>query len=107
MVRDIEPSEWTTFLESFTMQHDHWLVRVDDEKETLPLEGLLARDGVITVHLGSDLRHHRVITIDAARVTVLQTGGADEGLAIEARNGAITRLRFRSAVAPELVDGIL
>jgi hypothetical protein len=106
VLRSIDRNEWARFFESFTLQHDHWLVRVDDETDTLPLEGVVARDGLITIHLGGDIRHHRVITVEAAAVNVLQDGGVDEGLAIEAKNGHITRLRFRSAIAPELVDGI-
>ena len=106
MLREIEKNDWGRFFESFTMQHDHWLVAVDDERELLPLEGIVARDGQISVHLGSDIRHHRRIIIDTSRVDVLQDGAVDEGVAITARDGSTTRLRFRSPMPPELVDGI-
>ncbi len=104
--REIERNDWARFLESFTMQHDHWLVTVDGEGEPLPLEGLVARDGHIVVHLGADIRHHRRIVIDAARVTLQQEAGIDEGLDITSADGHTTRLRFRSPMPPELVDGV-
>lgn len=88
------------------MQHDHWLVRVDGEKDAMPLEGVTVRDGLIVVHLGADISHHRRITIDGARVTVEQAGGFDQGVNIESNDGHTTKLRFRSPMPPELVDGI-
>lgn len=107
MLREIDRNDWSDFFESFTLQHARWLVSVDDERESLPLEGIIARDDHIVVTLGGDVRHHRRISIDAARVDVAQSGGADEGLAIESKEGHITRLRFRAPAAPELVDGVV
>lgn len=104
--REIERNDWGRFFESFTMQHDHWLVSVDGEKEMMPLEGIIARDELITITLGGDIRHHRRITIDGKRVTVQQTGGVDEGVVIESNDGHTTRLKFRSPMPPELVDGM-
>jgi hypothetical protein len=69
-------------------------VHVDGENDTLPLEGIVARDGRIVIHLGSDIRHHRVITIDGAKVSVEQSGGADESVAIQSTDGHTTRLRL-------------
>lgn len=106
MLKTIEQNEWGRFFESFTLQHDHWLVNVDGEKETLPLEGIVARDRRIVIHLGADIRHHRVITIDGAAVRVLQADGVEQGVEIESAEGHVTRLTFRTPVAPELVDGI-
>lgn len=106
MIREIERNEWGRFFESFTMQHDHWLVSVDDESDALPLEGIVERDGTVIITLGGDIRHHRRIAIDAARVDVRQSGGTDEAVAIESKEGHVTRLHFRSPMPPELVDGI-
>jgi hypothetical protein len=89
------------------MQHDHWLVSVDGESGTLPLEGLTIRDdGSVVVHLGGDIRHHRRIVIDAKSVRVEQQNGVDQGIEIESNDGHTTRLAFRSPMPPELVDGI-
>ena len=106
MQKEIERNDWARFFESFTMQHDHWLVRVDGEKESMPLEGIIARDRLVTITLGGDISHHRRITIDAKRVTVEQSDGVDQGVDIESNDGHVTRLAFRSPMPPELVDGI-
>jgi hypothetical protein len=94
MEREIERTDWSRFFEAFTLEHDHWRVHVDGENESLSLAGITCRDGKLVVHLGADVSHHRVITIDAARVAVEQTGGADEGVAITSTDGHTTRLRF-------------
>ena len=96
MLKEIERNDWGRFFESFTMTHDHWLVHVDGEKESLPLEGITVRDTRIVIHLGGDIRHHRIITVDAARVTVEQSGGTDEAVAVESTDGHTTRLRLRA-----------
>ena len=89
------------------MQHGHWLVSVDGERESMPLAGIIARDdGRVTITLGGDISHHRRITIDAAAVRVHQSGGADEGVDIDSTDGHTTSLRFRSPMPPELVDGV-
>lgn len=106
VIRDIERNDWNRFFESFTLAHDRWLVHVDGEEDSLPLEGIVARDNLITIILGGDIRHHRRIVIDAARVSVQQAGGVDEGVAIESADGPVTRLRFRSPMPTELVDGV-
>lgn len=97
MFKDIERNDWGSFFESFTRSHERWLVHVDGEKESLPLEGIVARDIRIVIHLGADVRHHRVITIDAARVTVEQGGGKDE-VVIESTDRHTTRLGLRAPV---------
>jgi hypothetical protein len=106
VIREIEPGEWSAFFESFTLQHARWLVEIDAENESMPLEGITARDGHIVITLGGDISHHRRITIDGRSVKVLETGGVVEGLAVESSDGHITRLRFRTAMPPELVDGV-
>ncbi|HEY0156357.1 MAG TPA: hypothetical protein VGF28_03610 [Thermoanaerobaculia bacterium] len=106
MKREIERNDWARFFESFTMQHDHWLVSVDGERDTMPLEGIIARDELVTITLGGDISHHRRITISAKRVTVEQRDGVDQGVAIESNDGHTTRLAFRSPMPPELVDGM-
>ncbi len=106
VIRTIERNDWARFFESFTLQHDHWLVSVDGERDTLPLEGIVARESHITIHLGRDIQHHRVITIDAKDVRVEQDNGVDQGVEIESTDNRVTRLTFRSPMPPELVDGI-
>lgn len=89
------------------MQHDHWLVSVDGERDTLPLEGITTRDdGNVVITLGGDISHHRRIVVDAKEVRVEQQDGVDQGIAIESTDGHTTRLTFRSPMPPELVDGL-
>jgi hypothetical protein len=91
MPRTVARAEWPTFFESFTMEHDHWLVSVDGERDSLPLEGLTAReDGRVTITLGGDISHHRRIVIDAASVKV---DGND--IEIESTDKHVTRLALR------------
>lgn len=100
MQREIARNDWARFFETFTMQHDHWLVSVDGERDALPLEGITARDdGRLTVTLGGTISHHRRIVIDAARVLVEQKDGVDEGVAIESTDGHLTWLKFRAPAA--------
>jgi Family of unknown function (DUF5335) len=94
--REIDRNDWARYFEQFTVQHDHWLVSVDGERDTMPLEGIIARDSRITVTLGGDIRHHRRIVIDAARVVVEQRNGADEGVEIQSSDGHRTHLRLRA-----------
>ena len=93
------------------MQHDAWLVRVDSTDGTLeeaPLEGITARDGEIVITTGRDSHLHRRLVVPAPRrVELNETGGVDYGLTIESDGGTLTRLRFRTPMPPELVDGAL
>ena len=91
MQRTIARAEWPSFFESFTMQHDHWMARVDGERDSLPLEGIVAReDGRVTITLGGDISHHRRIVIDAASVRV-----DESDLEIESTDKHVTRLTLR------------
>jgi hypothetical protein len=67
--KPIEREEWPAYFQAFTLRHSGWPVSVDGEKGTMPLQEIVARDGSrIVIHLGNDLAHHRIITIDAATV---------------------------------------
>ncbi len=94
MQRTIERTDWPVFFETFTMQHDHWLVSVDGERESMPLEGIIARDdGRVTITLGGDISHHRRIVIDAAAVRV-----DENDVEIESTDKHVTRLALRAAL---------
>ena len=93
MQRAIARTEWPAFFESFTMQHDHWLVSVDGEREAMPLEDIVARDdGRVTITLGGDISHHRRIVIDAASVRV-----DENDVEVESTDNHVTRLSLRQA----------
>jgi hypothetical protein len=103
MKRDIPLDQWASFLKSFTLQHDRWLVSIDSDTEHIidqPLEGLIAAV-VITV------AHTRVTVDEPQKIEVESENGVDRGLSIEDRAGRITRVTLRVPIAPELVDGMI
>jgi hypothetical protein len=117
--REIERPEWRTFLDSFSRQHEGWLVTVEEvpggegstcvEARDLPLQGIsLDGDGAISVAVGDGPGNHLTHTVaHPTRVIVEQTdAGADQALRINRDRDEATRIRFRSAVRPEEVDGI-
>jgi len=118
---DIAPSEWPTFFNSFSRQHEGWLVTIEElpggegspciEAHDLPLEGISfdRLDGSISIALGADADGRLTHTVHhASRVIVERTdAGADCGLRINRDHDEATRIRFRSAVHPEQVDGLV
>jgi hypothetical protein len=120
--REIKRDEWREFFDSFSKQHQGWLVTIEmlgpdlgDQVEAreLPLEGITIEtsDGnetQIEIIAGEKPDSHISHTVTSPkRIWLKQTDeGADEALEIESEESAVL-LRFRSAVRPELVDGIV
>ena len=116
--RRIPPWEWRTFFEGFTRRHAGWLstVRVltsgfgaQTQVRELRLEGIEADPDAIFIHLGErPERHiaHRVEEPVGAWVEV-EEDGTELALEIESATGAKTILEFRSAIKPEMVDGLI
>lgn len=119
--KEIPNTDWSNFLESFTMQHDSWLVNVDTvrngrttvEAENLPLEGVTPRIGteeprrVIVTVGGSTETHQRIVVPEPESIYVRSDDGVETGLEIESGDGSLTRVRFVSPASPETVDGII
>ncbi|PYS94242.1 MAG: hypothetical protein DMF64_01205 [Acidobacteria bacterium] len=121
--REIPRAEWPAFFESFSRQHEGWLATVEvlgqeigaqEEAHELPLIGITAElkggdKDTVSIIVGKAADDHVTHTItEAAHVRLEQTAsGADEALQIESASGAATLIRFRSAVLPEMVDGIV
>jgi hypothetical protein len=117
MIREVPKREWPSFLQSFSLQHDGWLVSVESIRDgrcevkasDRPLEGVTVEDApreiVITVGEGDE--PHRFVLRRPRRVRVESDEGVDKSISVEQEDGTIIRVRFRSAIAPELVDGIL
>lgn len=120
--QEILRDEWARYFEEFSRRHQGWLVTVEilgldigDQVQVrnLPLEGIIVETndsdgGEMTIIAGNrpDARISHTICAPV-RVWVKQNEqGADEALEIELPSGAVL-VRFRSAVLPELVDGIL
>jgi hypothetical protein len=118
--QEILRDEWAQYFEEFSRRHQGWLVTVEilaldigDQVQVrnLPLEGITVAtndEDEMTIIAGRrpDARISHTICAPL-RVWIKQNEqGADEALEIESRTGAVL-VRFRSAVLPEMVDGIL
>jgi len=115
MIRELPDSEWEPFLASFIMQHDRWLVTVESmrgwhrqiETRDEPLEGLIVHtDGVNRRQIVITAGGERFVIENPKQLRVASENGVDQALEIEGDRGNVTRIAFRSAIAPELVDGI-
>lgn len=121
--REIPRGEWVAFLDSFSRQHDGWLVTVEVlgleigaqvESREQPLRGITADlkdDGedMISIFVGGKPDDHITHIIHAVtHIRLKETEqGAHEALHFEPKRGAATLLRFRSPMLSELVDGIV
>jgi len=116
--RNIPSESWIEFFDGFSRRHQGWLVDLEVlgsaigaqlEAEDLPLEGISAdrhrknisiaflRDGRIVEHFVNQ----------PEKVHVEEEGGAEVAIEIESKDGPTTIVTFRSAAAPEEVDGLL
>ena len=120
---EIPKTEWGTFLDNFSRRHEGWLVTLeifDPEIGAQVVERDLAMEGIvdewdeingntIMIMIGARPDDHVTHRIgNAVQVSLEQTDeGADAALAITSTGGTTALLRFRSAILPELVDGIV
>jgi hypothetical protein len=121
--QEIPRDEWKTFLDRFSRQHEGWLATLEvlsadlgaqKEARDLPLRGITAtsRDSAsetIAISLGKTPEDHVTHTITGpTHVWLEQTSqGANAALEIESADEVKTLLRFRSALPPEMVDGVV
>jgi hypothetical protein len=102
--RQIPFESWKSFLDSFARQHHGWLVNIDDS-DPQPLEEVRASGHDVEIRAGSVKRripNAESITVAAADADET----AIEHLEIANRNERLT-IRFRAAINPELVDGVM
>jgi hypothetical protein len=117
--RHIAPDSWADELDSFSRQHEGWLVSirthtpeglVQVDATDVPLHGVSSaapqtNDIAITV---GDLRNHLTHHVHGAtslRID-LTPDRAERALVINAKDGSMTMLEFRSPMRPEEVDGV-
>lgn len=121
--QEIPRDQWTTFLNTFSRQHEGWLATLEvlatdigaqQEARDLPLEGITAtsKDSApetIGISLGKTPEDHVTHTIsEPTRLWLEQTSlGANVALEIESADEVKTLLRFRSALPAEMVDGVV
>jgi hypothetical protein len=120
--RDIPRKEWAAFLDSFSRQHERWLVNVEvvtdglgahrevREKGLIGISADLKKRGASSISIMAGDRdddHVNHIVNHPVRVALEETDeGAHRGLRIEAEDGQTTLLMFRSPARPETVDGV-
>jgi hypothetical protein len=123
--RDLPRPEWAEFLESFSRQHEGWLVRLETRRSTgtrgeapeaggarrqQPLESvsyLPDGGGSIRVVLGDSAAPVGRTLAAPRRLRLIENEtGAHEGLEFDADDGTSLSIRFRSAILPEMVDGV-
>ena len=120
--RQIERSAWPAFLDSFSRQHEGWLVSLEIlgpdlgaqvEERELPFAGITdesdeTEGNTIIIMTGGKADDHVNHTISRpTEISLEQTDeGADAALAIRSADGVTALLRFRSAVLPEMVDAM-
>jgi uncharacterized protein DUF5335 len=120
MLTEIPAPDWPAFFDSFSRQHEGWLVTLADipgpaaephvSAADMPLDGCGAdlERQTISIAVGREPDRHLIHLIDKPVKVQLEqsTSGKDEGLRIERREGAVTRLTFTHAARPEEVDGL-
>jgi uncharacterized protein DUF5335 len=121
-MREIPAAEWEEFLEQFSQVHRAWLATVDrvqpgaaDHVEanerrlaSVTPDVRARRVAGIEIRFQEDAPARTVIRIDQpARVRVDETEeGAERGLEIQDADGECTRIHFRAAPLPEMLDGL-
>jgi len=117
-LREIARDSWSEELDSFSRQHEGWIVSVETrnpdgsvavEARDLPLQGVSCASpqaSDVAVSVGDRDSHltHEVRDTTALRLE-LTPEGAERALIIDGRDGAQTRVEFRSPMRPEDVDG--
>jgi hypothetical protein len=121
--REIPRDEWRSFFDIFSRQHEGWLAKLEvvgqeldiqHQRREFPLKAISLTSTVdnskaITIELGQSPEDHvKHAVIEPTHVWLLRTPeGANAALKIESADKTKTVLRFRSAVLPELVDGVV
>lgn len=118
---EISPKEWGSFLDSFSEQHEGWLMSIsllpeiqtsakanNYRLERISLDVGNATGGIRISVLRDDGNHLLYHVASPSRVILKRDSiGAHEGLDIASADGSVTSLRFRAAALPESLDGVL
>lgn len=107
----IPRNRWSDFLDGFNRVHRGWLVTVESSGGVLvrevPLASVVLDDEDVVVETAKDRQHTDHVVRKATDIRVERAGdGADRYLEITGLDEGRVRVRFRTAVRPELVDGI-
>ena len=121
--QEIPREDWNNFFDVFSRQHEGWLATLEifgpevgaqEEAHELPLEGIsISSEGsggtAIAINLGKTPEDHVTHTVTKPEHVWLEqtSGGANAALEIESEDQNKALLRFRSALLPEMVDGVV
>jgi hypothetical protein len=120
--QEIPREDWNNFFDAFSREHEGWLATLEvfapdigaqEEARELPLEGISVASGneadAIAINLGKTPEDHVTHTVTKPEhVWLDQTSeGAKAALEIESGDDTKTLLRFRSALRPEMLDGVV
>jgi hypothetical protein len=119
--REISREEWPRFLDEFSRAHAGWLVTVEERApdgatrelvREVPLSGVSTElyrgqtRGIEIIAGPRDAEWTHRIAAPARLLLNLTPEGGEEGIETESADGLRTIIRFRSAIPPELVDGV-
>lgn len=120
--KQLSKSEWPAFLDSFSRQHEGWLVKLEIlgpeigaqvAESGLTLEGLTdewdeVNGNTIIITTGNAPDDHITHSVNRpTEVSLEQTDeGADTALSIKSADGTTALLSFRASVLPETVDAV-
>jgi len=118
MTRDIPRNDWRGELDSFSRQHEGWIVNVtvaaadgavQTEARDLPLQGISAdspANGRVDIMIGEQTGSHVTHVVEPVAVAIdITDEGAERGLCIRAKDGSTTTVEFRSPMRAADVDG--
>ena len=120
--RDVPINEWPQFLQDFSRGHRAWLATVDrlspgaahsDDVVERPLRSITPEvrgNRVVSIEIRFQEASHarEAVRIDApTSVRVDETSeGTARGIEVVDENGDRTRVHFRTAPRPEMLDGV-
>ena len=116
---EIPVEAWREFFDSFSRQHEGWLVNLEVitdkgrlvEVNNKPLVGVSSdthqKANRVDISIGLTPEEHSAHEISGVtHVRFLRTdSGADEGLELVSEDGTRTVIRFRAPIRPEMLDG--
>jgi Family of unknown function (DUF5335) len=117
--REIPRSEWASFLQGFSTQHQGWLANVERRQYDSSSSSILTERPLMEIH--ADIKAGRIdllfgrpdgeqfneVVKQPVRIKFQEAEpGAHAGLEIQSADQSSLLLRFRSAMPPEMIDGI-
>jgi uncharacterized protein DUF5335 len=119
MTRNIPRNDWRGELDSFSRQHEGWIVNVtvagadggvQTEASDLPLQGISTDSPVnnrVDIMIGEQASRHVTYVVEPVDMAIDMTDeGAERGLSIRAKDGTTTTVEFRSPMRAADVDGL-